>query len=611
MTGKLHHRQADPLVSDDEQLLGAALGRAIGNQVDAVAPPAPSPVAGIADLAAARARVRTARRAVVAVAASISVVVGGVVGWNTLNRGATTTVVITSADPSAPSTGSVPVASAPESASQGATQERTPGVETGTEAGDGSQLVSAAPTPEDLSTGPVLQWTEIDPGFADLFRFESAGDGRVIAYAWPEGVEQVLHGERAVVTTNGTDWEELPLPDGLIPEEIDIAGDRWLVIGRYRNFEAPESRLNRAFFSDDQGTTWTELEFEIPPDPALASPYLQEHLWVTPALVSGERMVMVLQGYTTVDAQSLLADAGLMPEGKEVLGWQAGSPGAVVFDLHDPFEVDPESPDFATQHLELTLEQLGLTEDEWTELNGEHDDVVRIFSSDGSSVELVARYTGWVLMGAATADGFALTLVDDPTETILTSPDGLGWTEGPSFEYGYSTRTVAAGGTIWRTVAEPLGSFSVQRAGYGETPTTVATFDGLHPTGTLAAGPAGVAVTAFGSLGGQLEAGAIGGLPEWRDPDRTDPLPDVPLWVGWSTDGADWGWQSLPDAFGITEGEAWAELAVGRDFVIARVETVVVPTPEETASMREDSSEYEEYLAMEAPPLRWFIARVP
>ena len=611
MTGNMHDQEVDPRAAEgDDQSLGAALGRAIGAQVDAAAMPGLLPLATMADQAAARARMQAARRAVVAVAASISVVLGGVVGWNALNQRATTTVFVTSADPSAPSTETVPVAGGPESSPP-----------TGTEGGASNQLEAAdtgrndsmraeAPTPQNLSTGPVLQWTEVNPGFPDLFGFESAGDGRVIAYAWPEGVEQVLHGERAVVTTNGTDWDELPLPDGLIPDEIDIAGDRWLVTGRYRSFDAPGSRLDRAFFSDDQGTTWTELQFEIPPDPALASPYLQENLRVAPALVSGERMVLVLQGYTTVDTQSLLTDRGLMPDGKEVLRWQAGSPGTVVFDLHDPFEVDPESPDFATQHLELTFEQLGMTEDEWIVLNGPHDDVARIFSSDGSSVELAVRYTGRVQMDVATADGFALTLLDGPKETTLTSPDGLVWTEEQSFEYGYSHRAVTADGTIWRTVSEPLGSFSVQRARDAETPTTVATFEGLHPTGTLAAGPAGVAATAFDSLGGQLEAGTIGGLPVWRDPDRTDLLPDAPLWVGWSADGADWGWQSLPDAFGITEGEAWAQLAVGRDFAIARVETIVVPTPEETASMREDPSKYEEYLATEAPAPRWFVARL-
>ena len=611
MTGNMHDQQADPRAAeDDDQSLGAALGRAIGAQVDAAAMPALLPLSTMADRAAARARVQAARRAVVAVAASISVVFGGVVGWNALNRGDTTTVFVTSADPSAPSTVTVPVAGGPESSPPKGTEGDARSQLEAADTGPNDSMRAEAPTPHDLSTGPVLQWTEVDPGFLDLFGFESAGDGRVIAYAWPEGVEQVLHGERAVVTSNGTDWEELSLPDGLIADGIDIAGDRWLVTGRYRSFDAPGSRPDRAFFSDDQGTTWTELQFEIPPDPALASPYLRENLRVAPALVSGERMVLVLQGYTTVDTQSLLADRGLLPEGKEVLRWQAGSPETVVFDLHDPFEVDPESPDFATQHLELTFEQLGMTEDEWIVLNGPHDDVARIFSSDGYSAEFVDRYTGGILMGAATGDGFALTLLDGPKETILTSPDGRVWTEEQSFEFGYSHRTITADGTIWRAVPEPLGSLSLQRAGYGEDPTTVAAFEGLHPTGTLAAGPAGVAATAFDSLGGQLEASTIGGLPVWRDPDRTDPLPDAPLWVGWSADGADWGWQSLSDSFGITEGEAWAQLAVGRDFVIARVETIVVPTPEETASMREDPSKYEEYLATEAPAPRWFVARL-
>ena len=611
MTGNMHDQETDRWAGeDDEQSLGAALGRAIGAQVEAAPTPAPLPSAEMADQAAVRVRVQTARRVGAAVASAL-LMVGGVVGWNALNRRAATDVIVTATDPSVPGTGTVPATGDPDSATQTGTEEEAGSqpASAGTEPDD--SMEPEMPAPQDLSTGPVLQWTEVDPGFADLFGFESAGDGRVMAYAWPEGVEQVVYGQTAVVTSNGTDWEALPLPDGLIPEEIDIAGDRWLVTGRYRSFEAPESRLNRVFFSDDRGTTWTELEFEIPPDPTLVSPYHQDNLWVTPALVSGERMVLVLQGHTTVDAQSLLADAGLMPEGKEVLGWRDEAPGTVVFDLHDPFETDPESPDFETQHLEVTLEQLGLTGDEWTELNGPHDDVVRILAGDGSSVEFVARYTGWVSMGAATADGFALTLLDDEEETIVTSPDGLVWTEQQPFEYRYSPRVVTADGTIWRTVPEPVGSFSVQRASYAETPATVATFEGLHPTGVLAAGPAGVAVTAFPSLGGQLEAGAIGGLPVWRDPDRISEPTDVSLWVGWSADGADWGWQSLPETFGITEGEAWAQLSIGRDFVIARVETFVAPTPEETASWRDDPSAYEEFLAIEAPPTRWFVARVP
>ena len=263
MTGNMNDRRAAVgATAHDDQSLGAALGRAIGAQVDAAAMPALLPPGVMADRARARVRIRTARRAVVAVAASVSVVFGSVVGWNALSRGATTTVYVTSAGPSTPSPPTMPRAE-PEAPAP-----------TLIEKDDGSQPAAGSPTPEDLSTGPVLEWTEMDPGFHDLFGFESAGDGRVIADAWPEGVEPVLWGE-TVVTEDGTHWETLPLPDGLIPEELDIAGDRWLVTGRYRNFDAPEGRLNRVFFSDDEGATWTELEFEVPPDPALAFPYLQ------------------------------------------------------------------------------------------------------------------------------------------------------------------------------------------------------------------------------------------------------------------------------------------------------------------------------------------------
>ena len=595
MTPNNRDQQAGPLATDDEEVLGTALGRAIGARVDATAPPAPPSRAAIADRAAARARVQTAQRTVVAVAASVLVMVGGVVGWNALNRQDTTTVFVTSEQVLEPSTGTVPVTGEPEPDDSFPDDVQEFGI----------------PTPGDLSTGPVLEWAEVDPGFVDLIPFQSTGDGRVIAFVWPKGEEQVLHSEWMVVTDNGTDWEELPLPDGLIPEQIDITGDRWLVVGRYRDFDAPEGRLNRVFFSDDQGTTWIELEFEIPPDPALASPYLQEHLWVSPALVSAERMVLVLQGYTSVDAQSLLADRGLLPEGKEVLRWEDDGPGTVAFDLHDPFETDPDSPDFATQHLEVTFKQLGLTEYEWAKLSGPQEDMARILYSYGSTVEFVGRYTGDVLMGSATLDGFVLTLLDGSNETILTSPDGLLWTEEPSFEYGYSPRVVTAGGMTWRSVPEPRGSLEIQRASFGEAPETTATFDGLHPSGVPAVGLAGVAITAFPSLGGQLEEGAIGGLPMWRDPDRMSDNTGVPLWFGWSADGTEWGWQTLPDALGITEGEPSAQLAVGRDFVIVRVETYGGSTSEEAAAPRQDPDPDEDNLDADAPAARWFIARVP
>jgi len=40
--------------------------------------------------------------------------------------------------------------------------------------------------------------------------------------------------------------------------------------------------------------------------------------------------------------------------------------------------------------------------------------------------------------------------------------------------------------------------------------------------------------------------------------------------VGWSADGAEWGWQSAPEAFGVDPASmVFVELAVGKDSVLA------------------------------------------
>ena len=70
-----------------------------------------------------------------------------------------------------------------------------------------------------------------------------------------------------------------------------------------------------------------------------------------------------------------------------------------------------------------------------------------------------------------------------------------------------------------------------------------------------------------GMTAAELEA-ASSDDPEWPE-----------QWVGWSADGTAWGWQSLTDAFGIKDGDIWAEFAVGRGFVIARVATFQLLDP--------------------------------
>ena len=576
---------------------------------------------------------------------------------------------------------------------------------------DGSEdevATSATAAPEQFSTGPVLQWTEIDPGFDDLFMLESVGDGRVTARAWADGDGQGLFGERIVVSANGTAWTDVPLPEGLFPDQVNISSDRWVVTGRYPDVDPPDIGLDRMFFSDDQGETWTEVVIDLPSDPA--SPYAAERWWVSPGLVSGERIVLVLSGYTTIDGQALLEDVGRLPDGKRVV-FTLPTPDGVSFTLVDsdsqyssaalPSAASSlasiyghldgaEQPELTYDELELTYDEVGFTEAELLDLFAPRSDLLnRIFTSDGSAGDVVASYDGWISSGAATDGGFLLSLVDDRGETVLTSPDGLAWSEGPSFGPGYFGGTISADGTFWWVVYETEGSFDVQRARLSEMPTTVATFRGLQYPGSPVMGPAGLVVTAISTATGP--PGIDGGLPESRvarhgyelrynepeggltlwdltedtavyvfgpedmgsetppggvrqindgpsvglvfeDPETGADLvtftgddlaslvgmtaeeleaassgdPEWPEeWVGWSADGTAWGWESLADAFGIDHGDIWAEFAVGRDFVIARVATFQLLDPADSAG---ETSEPQDGQVL---PTRWFLAEVP
>ena len=445
------------------------------------------------------------------------------------------------------------------------------------EADSGPAQSGGSVTPEGLSTGPVLEWAEIDPGFADLFNFESVDDGRVLARAWGIGDELAMDGERAVYTDNGTDWTELPLPEGIVVRGIDISGDRWLAYGWTHGDHEHGELVDRVFFTDDRGASWTEVNLDIPADSIPESSHCDRVLFVQSAAVSEDGIVVDLWGYRVLDAHGLLAERGLVPDGETVLGWRPGVDDTLVFPLEGRGPVcnpagDPSTSGSVPGELVFTPEELGFTDEVWT---GLCSDVapMRLLWSDGSTAQL--------------ANG-----PEDPYADIFAF-DMLVVDNGVEVSAVDDVLTVR------------------QRVNNGGPLLTMATFEGLHPTGVLGAGSAGVAITAFGSLGGQLEPSAIGGLPNWRDGDRIGEPTGVPLWLGWSANDIDWGWQSLPDAFGVTEGEPWAQLAVGRDFVIARVETIVSPTSEEIASWRDDPSADEEFLAAEAPPLRWFIARVP
>ncbi len=521
---------------------------------------------------------------------------------------------------------------------------------------DGSVSEVHVTGPADVSTGPVLEWAEYDPGLADAVSMgflEPLGDGRVLLRTF-DHADGPGSGFRFLATENGVDWSELPIPKGLWPPRYDLSGDRWLVAGYDFNGEPLSANLGtensdsrvlsgyRVFFSDDQGASWTESEFDFSSS-SIQVPLTYDPIpyFVSAALTSGDHMVIVLQGDE--------ADAGVPPD-----------PGSGVSSGSE--EGTRQKPK------------------------------ARVFASDGGAFEQVAEYDGSVysvVLGGSvsTPAGFSLQLyVESGTDPetarpfTLTSPNGRIWSkkEGAS-----SLLPTALGpdGSLWRMVW--LGTrYGLHRFDREGILTTRVAFDNMLPF-QMFAGPSGLAVNAATLPGSDLfilpdqrivkEGFELrlnepeGGFTLWdlatgtevykcgrkafwarglfpaegdcqfeypEDDDagmdaevlifedmrtgaelvsftRGELLPTFPLWVitglavdspeeeeywlGWSADGIKWGWQSPADAFGIDPfeaSEALVWLAVGDGYALARVEQIDDFPPDFQS-------------------IRWFIAQVP
>ena len=683
------NRHPDQPAGSDDEVLGAALGEAIGRQADS--PVASPPVIDIAERAAALAKARRVRHGVVSIAAAAVLIAGIAVAWNSLSGDdgelvataptlpesagpAAEVAAPAAAQPSAPRAAETPptppVPADPSAAEPDGAPEEPAAESTGDTAGSTGDAADV-PTPEEISTGAVLVWTEVtfdtSTGLIDVYGIDSVGDGRIVARALGDAGDQV------VVTTDGTTWSDVPMPAGISPDYIDIAGDRWLVGG-------PDTtgaeHVSRAFYSDDEGTTWTELVIAITPAASMPS-YCPERSRVRSVVASGDRIVLLVDSYAEFDLAALLVERGLVADKESILQWDYTASTLVVY-VGD--ESDPEK-------VEVTHDELGLAPGQpplCAGPDGTHRERVLILTNNGTDTEQVAEHTGWTTSAVGTPDGFSAILSTHEGALLLTSSDGRSWDETLLADYSHSNVARDTDGTTWHA-GRGNGSFRIQRSGFGEAPSTAATFDGLQPGEVLAAGPAGVVATAW-----PLADGGLAGVPEMRfakdgyevrfaqppggvtlwdltedvavyefgpevmesdtppegvreiteddgsvtvvfeDPETGEDLvtftaediePDIeqlranpggfdafeqpPTWIGWSADGTDWGWQDAADAFGIdaADGHPWVTLAVGDDFVLARVDVVNM------SDVFSDSTELQPF-----PPLdgtaRWFIANV-
>ncbi len=556
--------------------------------------------------------------------------------------------------------------------------------------------VAGEPSPADMSTGPILQWTEFDPAIDGHGSLYSIGDGRaVIRGETSAGAPQLF------ITSDGSDWSTLQLPAGMSPDTFDLTGARWAVAGWSHDDLGDADFSGRVYVSDDRGTSWTDVT------PRIDSPDLPEyaiaHTWVNAVATSGVQVVALASTHLDLDIEALLADRGLIPAGAQVHGISTGGGRVNLWLYEESAEADShgQGPQWASEtaltftvdELDLSAEQIAIME---SPVSGES---IRVYSGADSELAEVLRLDGWRAGVIGNDNGFVLLTQTSRDEVNrLTSPDGENWTAqllDPSRVPGWVNSTaLGTDGTVWIVSSDGTESH-VTRWGTGGADLTTTWLGRLRSAGEISVGPAGLATLAYPSRpelpessgdysalptgqvakdGYELRYGEPeGGISLWdleadepvyefgpeiiasdelpegvREVDDgdifeltfEDPVtgedivtftledleavfgaqldspdwPDRVPWVGWSSNGTDWGWQDAREAFGLGDVEAHVVVAVGSDFVIASVWAF---TPVEASSSESRGPDGRDIIvesveqSAESVGQRWFIARVP
>ena len=500
-----NNRNHDRASGADDRELGGALGEAVGRETDS--PVTPPPVADIAERAAARARARRVRHGVVGIAAAAALV-AGLVTWTTLGGDGGDGNIQVATRPT------VPEPTAPEPASQAAgvgdpsedagAADAEPGpadtglTEPAEPAAPSSEPTdpqtnaalepggpSSLPAPEDLSTGPTLEWIEVsadvDTNLDELGEMISLGDGRIISR------DHRFGGERILITGDGLTWSPVEPPLGLSITDIDLDGESWVIAGRDPN-DADDP--GRVLVSGDGGSTWAEQTLDLEPPEGLPQ-HCSESSAVTDVMISGDRVVALVAWRRILDTAAVLVERGLIDEGTLAHEFHR-SGDTIVFRLGHPDEWDFDDEG---DLLRVDLEDLGLSQDQFRECDDLYGGAVRVFAGDGSGLEEVADYQGWAANGVATRDGFAFGLQTNGDSAWVRSGDGRTWSTAQDPEAVVGPVARGPDGSLW--LAGDHTGLRIRRGYVNSGPETVATFDQLQPVGVLAAGPAGVATAAW------------------------------------------------------------------------------------------------------------------
>lgn len=376
----------------------------------------------------------------------------------------------------------------------------------------------AVPTPADLSTGPVLQWAEVDLEFESVLFVETTSDDRVVIGG------RVPGGTFAVrVTEDGEEWTAVPVPDGIVPLAADANGHRWVLVGAPLGPHHSEAEVfGDIFVSDNSGANWSEATLDSMPGAQLPE-YASRSLRVVDVLTSGRQIVVAVLSFSVFDVESLLADRNRIPDGMFVAYWTLDDESiAVAF-------WQPESAEGASDEIEITVayDELALSPAEIDAIERHQSDArIHLFGGEGTTLAHMAATDGTDVIGRWTEGGF-MVLADDwshvepqleaplapASEGVilivtteepkqLISPDGREWHSEPAVEHSEGTYRVApaidSAGIVWSSWREGSehGRVRITREFAAQPPVRTAEFERLSSIDVLEAGRAGLAAVA-------------------------------------------------------------------------------------------------------------------
>ena len=408
---------------------------------------------------------------------------------------------------------------------------------------------------QSLSDEPILEWRQVEPPVDDVSvrahaDFYQTDDGRVAVVVEEDGVH------RLELTADGVEWESHPLPQGVDPRQMHISDDRWIIVGRV--LDDSGARVDgfgfpRVLLSDDRGASWTE----VPLDPG-TPPFFEDDYTGTIGLhVAADRILLVSFIWPVPQFVELIADQGLIDSAEDVEHLGLGTHSVTMWMRSDESDEDPPVIEISHDELELSPRQ-ELLLNRWVAIVTSTEGLtgyVRTYSGDASGLSVTGDFDldADLVSGVATRDGFMLSLGErQGASRIFASADGRDWSEVPIDPPIRTHFAGARGGeTMWAASFSDGSSSSIASFRCGQAPRTTAVLEGLamgppYDPG-LAVGAGGLAAIARSEL-------------------STDPI-----WVGWSTDGVVWDWQTAVDAFGFEPLDTGIQIAVGEGFVLASV----------------------------------------